>query len=310
MAVMTFTKRQVVDMIPEFLSKRATGYVPRGQEYAKELGIPWPALLVLGAAFVEDEGDGTMRSWYLRRTPYLVKDARPASWDQLIAAGYASKVEDSRRVTRRLTPKGAAASAEHQRRVMRYVASLDLPSGPLERAATQFDRLAHRVPADAERAGRMKRWWALHPDLRSTVRTLSDAAQVLWGFRDDCHIAAWQAAGYKGPELDVLSFAWSGATDISWTKIGGAKTIADLVKSLETKQEPADVERNVDALVAKGDLTRDGDSIRITAQGQSARDAIEAETDRRYFTIWDLDDAATSRLGDDLRAVIDALPKA
>ena len=51
-------------------------------------------------------------------------------------------------------------------------------------------------------------------------------------------------------------------------------------------------------------------SCREPPKGKAARDAIEDETDRRFFAIWQLDDAATARLGEDLRAVIDELPKA
>src|SRR5206468_2599082 len=57
-------------------------------------------------------------------------------------------------------------------------------------------------------------------------------------------------------------------------------------------------------------LTRADGALRITPQGQRTRDAIEEETDRRYFAPWDLDDAGVARVGDDLRTVIDALPKA
>ena len=42
--------------------------------------------------------------------------------------------------------------------------------------------------------------------------------------------------------------------------------------------------------------------------GAGRKSSIEAETDRRHLAIWDLDGAATARLGDDLRAVIDAIP--
>jgi len=135
-------------------------------------------------------------------------------------------------------------------------------------------------------------------------------AQVLWAFRDDCHVGSWQAAGYEGPAFDVLSYCWSSPPDVSWTKIGGMHTLDDLAKALEAKQERADVESNVDALVRRGDLVREDGTVRLTAQGKRTRDAIEDDTDRRFFAIWDLDDAATARFGEDMRAVIDALPKA
>lgn len=47
----------------------------------------------------------------------------------------------------------------------------------------------------------------------------------------------------------------------------------------------------------------------VTYTRRQVLDMIEEDTDRRYFAVWDLDDAQTARLGDDLRRVIDALPK-
>lgn len=303
MAVVTFTRRQVVDMIPEFLSKRAVGYRPKGEAMAKALTISWTALVVAGGSFIDQDDGIVHRSWYRRRAPYAIKDARPGTWAEVIRAGLAQDAADGWR----LTPKGTEAAAEHQRRMLRYLAGLALPEKALAGAAAAAADLADRVPA-TERAARARRTREIHPDLRSTARTLSDALQVLWAFRDDCHVGAWQEAGYEGPVFDVLSYVWQGPGDVSWTKLPAATSLEALVKALEAKQDRADVEHNVAALARRGDLDRSGDVLRLTEEGKRSRDAIEEETDRRYFAIWDLDDTATARLGEDLRAVIDALP--
>lgn len=306
MAVMTFTRRQVVDLLPEFLSKRGIGYRPAGEPYARELGISWTALVILGGSFIDSDGEVIARAWYKRRSPYAIKDARPATWAELAVAGLADVVPEGWR----LTAKGSDVAAEHRRRVYRYLAGLPMPRQACERAARQLDHLARRIPAGAERAARASRVFGIHPEISSHMRSLSDAAQVLWAFRDDRHIAAWQSAGYGGPDLDVLSYCWSSPPDVTWTRIGGMRTFDELAKALEAKQDRADVERHVESLVRRGDVVRSGAEIGLTAQGQRSRDAIEEETDRAYFAIWDLDDGATATLGDELRAVIDALPKA
>ena len=306
MAVMALTRRQVVDMIPEFLSKRGIGYRLQGEAVAKELGISWTALLIFGGSFVDRDGDVVTRERYRWRSPYAIKSARASTWSEVVAAGLAEETPNGWR----LTAQGAAAADEHPRRVVGYLATLALPAEPAHRAAADLDRMARRVPPTAERAARARRVWDVASgEPASHARTLSDAAQILWAFRDDCHVAAWQARGYEGPAFDVLSYVWSSPTDVSYTKLPAVGSMDALAKALEAKQDRADVERNVEVLVRRGDLARDGDSVRIAPQGQKARDAIEEETDRRYFAIWDLDDAQTGRLGDDLRAVIDALPK-
>lgn len=305
MAVAAFTRRQVVDMIPEFLSKRGLGYRSQGEVFASQLGIGWTALVVAGGS-VMDEDEGVVRmAWYRRRNPYVVKDARPGTWAEVARAGLAEEIEGGWR----LTPKGREAASEHQRRVLRYLAGLALPAEALSRAAATFASIADQVP-DTDRARRAKRWREIHPELPSAARGLSDALQILWAFRDDCHVAAWESHGYEGPAFDVLSYVWQGRGDVSWTKLPAAATMGDLTKALQARQDAADVGRHVALLLARGDLERDGDAVRLTEQGQRSRDAIEDETDGRYFAVWELDDREMAGLGADLRRVIDELPQA
>ncbi|MBI2773501.1 MAG: hypothetical protein HYX56_03300 [Chloroflexi bacterium] len=307
MAVVTFTKRQVVDMIPEFLTRRLATFGPKSKARAAELGISENALGQVNNVLVLRDGDVVKRSTYVFRSPYAVK--RPLlekGWTEIVAAGLASATADGWRVS----PRALEIASDMSRRIRDHVRGLPFPAEPTKRAAKALWALAERVPASAVRTAQAKRVAPGPDEPASDAITLTRASQILWGFRDDCHIAAWQAAGYDGPTFEVLSFVWAGPGDISHTKLPAVGSIDALEKALAPRQDRADVERNVDALAKKGDLARDGDSIRITPQGQKTRDAIEADTDRRYFAIWDLDDAATARLGDDLRAVIDALPKA
>jgi hypothetical protein len=305
MAVMTYTRRQVLDMIPEFLTKRLARFDPT--PYAASIGLSRGAFGILNAAVTLRDGDIMRREIFAWRSPYAVhRKAVEDGWAEVAAAGLADPIAEGYR----LRPRGLEAALESGRLVRAHVRALQVPTEPMRRVATDLRHLADRIPSWAGRAARAARVRPDPSEPASDAVTASIAGGELWSFRDDAHIAAWQAAGYEGPAFEVLSFVWSSPPDVTFTKIGGHRTIDDLAKALAPRQDRGDVERNVGALVQRGDLTRDGDAVAITAQGQRSRDAIEEETDRRYFAIWDLDDAATSRLGDDLRAVIDALPKA
>jgi hypothetical protein len=294
-------------MLPELLTKRLATFDPVADAHAKEVGLSRGAVGVLNGMLSLRDGDLLRRARFAWRSPYAVK--RPAlekGWAEVVSAGLADPIQEGWR----LSTRAIEIARESSRRVRAHVRGLALPRDATRRAATDLDRLAKRIPPDAQRAALIRRVRPHADEPPSDAVVLSLAASELWSFRDDCHIGAWQDAGYEGPAFEVLSFVWSSPPDVSWTKIGGHRTTLDLVKALAPRQDREDVERNVDALVKRGDLAREGDTVAITPQGQRARDAIEAETDRRYFAIWDLDDAATSRLGDDLRTIIDALPKA
>jgi helix-turn-helix protein len=307
MAVMTFTRRQVVDMIPEFLTRRVATFGPVAKARAEELGISEGAFGVLNGALAMREGDRVTRSRYAFRSPYAIH--RPAiekAWDELVAAGLA----DTLPVGWRLHSRTIEIAEDAGRRLRAFVRALPFPAAPTARATKDLTHLADRVPPAAERTELVRRLVPGANEPASDATALSRAAQILWAFRDDCHIPAWQAAGYEGPAFDVLSYVWASRSDVSHTRLPAISSLERLVTALAPRQERTDVERNVAALVARGDMARDGDAIGLTEQGRKAREAIEEDTDRRYFAIWDLDDAGTSRVGDDLRAIIDALPRA
>jgi len=302
-AVVTFTRRQIVDMLPEFLTKRAAGFGPVREAFAKEAVVTVDVLMGLSSGLIFMDGDVVKRARYVWRSPYAVKRGTDAGWATAVAAGMAEAVPDGWR----LTPRAIELAEEVQRRFRAYVRGLPLPKEPVRRAADALEAIADRIPADAERVAMVRRLRPGPDEPTSDMLRLNRSAAELWSFRDDCHIAAWEGAGYTGPVFDALSFMWPGRPDMAWTKLPGATSLDALADAMKARQDRPDVERAVAALVDRGDVAREGDSVRLTAKGQAGRDAIEDETDRRYFAIWQLDDAATARLGDDLRAVIDAL---
>ena len=292
MATATWTQKQVVDLLPKYLGKRLAGHRPRAEAMAGEVDIAVTALThLINAPRIAVDGVVTIdrQRW---RAPYATKDLWTATWEQLVEHGLAERSGAGWRIT----AAGAGLGERLTRDIRAHLESLRLAPVELRRATAALTGLAAKIPSDSGRAIGTRRGMLLRDEIRSDIVRLDVAIMELWNRRDDCHIAAWQRAGYAGPALDVLSQVWEGKT-----------TLDDVAWALEAKQERADVERNVDEVAFRGDIARDGATLALTAQGKKRRDEIEQETDRRYFAGWPTG-ADLSRLGDDLTALIDALP--
>jgi hypothetical protein len=161
--------------------------------------------------------------------------------------------------------------------------------------AETMEDLAARATRDGQRASS---WRAIGPVPRTAAAVpvrIVQAGLELFTYRDDCHIGAWSRAGYDGPTLTVLTVLWN-----------GRQSVSEVVKAVKDTHLPEDVDRCVAILVARGDAECQGDTVRLTERGQASRDAIEAETDERYFAYWP-EGEALERLAEPLSAFIGAL---
>jgi hypothetical protein len=107
-------------------------------------------------------------------------------------------------------------------------------------------------------------------------------------------MAAWRQAGLDGPTLDTLTRVWRGE----------AATEAELAAKLTT-QRPADVATELARLRRDGLVASDG-ALRTTDKGAHARQAIEDETDRLFFSSWPDDVASSSAWIREKLAVVNA----
>lgn len=291
MAVRSWTRRAVVDLLSEFLTRSGRGQQSLLDELGGELGVEPFAVGALNVGYqVEHDGRVTLERVRFR-FPYSLQARVPQAWRALVAAGLAEEADGGWRMTAR----GRDAVERLNARARAKVAALAVPAEPTRRAADVCEEVAARIPADSPRVAFARRIGLLPDERQADLVRLRRAVVQLWSRRDDCHIGAWQDAGYVGPELDVLSQVWEGRS-----------TTEAVAKALENKQDRASVERNVAALVRRGDLEREGETLRLTPQGKAARDAIESDTDRRYFAGWPEGDTL-ARIGEDLQAVVDAL---
>ncbi len=108
------------------------------------------------------------------------------------------------------------------------------------------------------------------------------AAELVREHRGDGHIAACVAAGLGLAEMNVLTELWLGYAPGEYSASRG--------------MSPDRVAAGLDSLRDRGWVDAAGG---LSADGQSARDGIEAATDRSQ-------DALVAALGDDLEEVIDA----
>jgi hypothetical protein len=194
----------------------------------------------------------------------------------LVAAGYVAR--DGERYTVRDAGKMAFGRTAAAREA--YLATLaPIPASDLARLIAQLQEIAERLLAAPEPGAKphQARSRRTPPSADAVPMVwLVQAVYSLWEARDDAHNAAWRAAGFDGPTFDLLSRVWSGE----------AATVPALMHAVRLSQMPEDVQRGTDQLVAGGYVSRDGDMLTLTAEGQAIRDAIERETDRLYFTPW------------------------
>jgi hypothetical protein len=267
----------LVPLFQDFLNKRRTKFT-LPLRLAEELGIDRPALLFVTGGVAPQGGGRFSEMW----NPYATQ------WDQQQAAAAAAR--DAGLVEEKsgrwdLTPAGRDLVKRVRREADAYLASL--PS-PLER--TDLVRLASLLARafDAISASLDRRWHSHIPrasrmagDGTQPMVALENAVYGLWQGRDDCHMAAWGQAGLDGPTLDALTRVWRGE----------ATSAVDLAAKL-TSQRSTDVGAELARLRHDGLVTH-GDPPRTTDKGARARQAIEDETDRLFFSAWP-DDVGSS----------------
>src|SRR5207245_5512620 len=120
-AVVTYSRRQVLDMLPEFLTKRLASFGPQRKAAAAEFRVSDDALGVLNGALAVRDGDVVKRSTYVFRSPYAVQRTLvETSWDEIVGAGLAEKIDGGWRVR----PRALEIAEELGRRLRAHVRGL------------------------------------------------------------------------------------------------------------------------------------------------------------------------------------------
>jgi hypothetical protein len=275
---LTDHRRTLLDLLPQFLRRRRSGWggLPT---LLQESQLTRPAFFLLRAIVEETDPGVDMTETELRANlfnPYATVNSALDLLPALVEQGMLT--QDGEHYT--VTAAARALIERAERAAHAYLATLELlPADQLTRLADSLGAIADRMwsapePAIKAHQARVRRLGVAATNV-AMVR-LELAVYTLWTARDDAHMAAWRAAGFDGPTVDLLSRLWS----------HGRHTLVDLTEAMRLSQRPQDIEAGVGALISAGYIARDGDVLQLTPQGRVTRDWIEAETNRMYFAPW------------------------
>lgn len=266
----------IIPLLPQFLTRRraAADYPLRAMErlgldrpsyfFVLDLGIQDPA-----GARPQDIGNATYRTTDapIRATAAAAESAGLITWS------------DGRWS---LTSSGRTALDAFRRAIDTHYASLaPIPLGELAELAGLLDQ-AYRAgtaaadPKTREHTPRGARYRWQEPT--SSMARLDAAIYGLWQVRDDCHVQAWRDAGLPGPALDVLTKVWRGEATTVQELSGAARPEADTRTALRQLRDAG--------FLAPAHEGTDTPELAVTAPGARARERIEAETDRYFFSPW------------------------
>ena len=269
------TRRRIVDLLPGYLLQRRTGWTPMSH-LPDSITLP-EYLLLRRVAIERDEGPIPYAELQANLpNPYSIIDPILDGLPRLVELGLLDQLRDAYA----LTPAGTAVLMRNERAANDYAARhLRLLPDDLIRLASMANDIAerlHQAPEPAnkahqDRVPRLRRF-----DQRQTPPVqLEYALYALQRARDDAHIAAWRAAGFRGPSFELLSRVWAGAA-----------TSTQLVEQTHGRMRAEDVTALLDELERDGYVSLEYPVVTIADRGRQVRDAIERETDRVFFAPW------------------------
>jgi len=209
------TRRKIVDLLPGYLLQRRTGWMPTSEVLG---GTTLPEYLLLRRVAIErDEGPIPYAELQANLpNPYSTIDPILDGLPRLVELRLLDQLGDAYALTatgNELLMRNECAANDYAARRLRL-----LP-GDLIRLASTLNDIAERLhqatePTDKahqDRVPRLRRF-----DQRQTPSVqLEYALYALQRARDDAHIAAWRAAGFRGPSFELLSRVWAGASTIA-----------------------------------------------------------------------------------------------
>ena len=257
----------------------------------EELGIDRPtyAFVVTGVGLAPVEG-ARMEDLF---NPY---PRRFDQWDAASAAAREAGLADEVGGRWRITPKGRELFARVRREADAHLATLEpIPSTELVDLATLLGRALAAIEASGLPFDHLQRNSRVRGDGRIPMVALENALFGLWCARDDSHMSSWREAGFDGPTFDVLTRLWRHEAETQ-------EQLAQKMPGLRAEDVQTGLARLRDeGFVAPG-------ALKLTMSGESIRQRIEDETDRKFFAPWPDDIGGQAGwIRDRLRAINTAL---
>jgi hypothetical protein len=259
---------EIVPLIPEFLTRRRARFT-YPLRVIEELGIDRPAFsfVIGGVALQPDEGAHISDLFNPYQTTF-------DQWEAPAAAARGAGLVEEIGGRWRVTAKGRRLAASVRHEADAYLRTLaPIPQDELRRLADLLATALEAIVRSGVPHDHITRISRFRGDATIPMVALENALFGLWQARDDCHMSAWREAGFGGPAFDTLTRIWRRE----------AATEAELAQKL-TQQRPEDIATGLARLRRDGLLEPSG--LGLTPRGASARQAIEDETDRRFFSPW------------------------
>ena len=264
---------EIPPLLPLFLNKRRAKMTFPLQK-TEELGIDRPTFIwTINLSYRGERGaspePGDLSSAY---------GTIPGRWLPMAAAARGVGLAEERDGRWYLTEKGhGLATAMHEAARAHYAELTPIPKDDLAELALLLDRAFFACAKASEPAKRQHTPFAfgyrVDEPAAGSFAQLDAAVYGLWQVRDDCHMAAWRAAGLSGPEVEVLTRAWR-------DEAADEAALAELLPH----QRPEDTSTAVARLRSEGSI--EPGALKTTARGAALRQRVEDETDRLFFTPW------------------------
>lgn len=141
--------------------------------------------------------------------------------------------------------------------------------------------------------------WKQMPFFEPPLPYTEQALSCLSAYRDDAHLAAWQASGLSAVALEALTYIWRSEAD----------SLETLSQKLSYRGHSISVYTNALIQLRKMELIAGSDhSLRLTVHGHAMRDQIEKTTDGYFFRPWiGLNEIQKKELADLLQRLRDLL---
>ncbi len=235
-----------------------------------------------------------------RRNPYSAPSVSDQRLESLRARGWLEAQPPSEF---RLAESGRAQALSILQTLRAYHATIQpLPIEEMDR----IEEMLRRMVSAAEGAATPPGTWCLTrarrlspPDSAAPTTKVDYYLSCLNAFRDDSHLAAWQAYEVSGEAWELFTSIWRAEQ----------KTLDELSTELAFRGQAREVyEAALKQLAAKGWVAETNDGYSPTAAGKALREQVESTTDQ-FFTEAEsaLTEPQAQELGALMAKLLDAL---